>query len=70
MPVVADGSNISISFEQNDYSYANDDNDTYPNVIELIAESDPRDELSVPGNGSVADSGRWNTMRWDQTNWR
>lgn len=70
LPVTADGSRIEISFEQNDYTYANSDNDTYPNVIELIAGSDPLDENSFPDNGSVPDSGRWNTMVWDQTNWR
>jgi hypothetical protein len=70
LPVTADGSRIEISFEQNDYTYANSDNDTYPNVIELIAGSNPLDESSFPDDGSVPDSGRWNTMVWDQTNWR
>jgi hypothetical protein len=70
LPVTVTGGTTRVSFEQNDYTYANDDTDTYPNVIELIAGSDPLDGSSVPDDGSVPESGRWNTMAWDQTNWR
>lgn len=68
--VTVDGGSVNLSFEQNDYVYANDDSDTYPNVAELIAGSDPLDGSDVPAPGSVPDSGRWNMMRWGQTNWR
>ncbi|MDH3714777.1 MAG: hypothetical protein OET44_13125 [Gammaproteobacteria bacterium] len=70
LPVTVAGGTTTVSFVQNDYTYANNDNDTYPNVIELIAGSDPLDENSFPDNGSVPDSGRWNTMVWNRTNWR
>jgi hypothetical protein len=72
LPVTVSGGTTTISFEQNDYTYAHSDNDTYPNVVELMVDppTDPFDENSFPDDGSLPDSGRWNLMVWDQTNWR
>jgi len=69
LPVDVDG-NTTIVLQQSDYTHANDDSDTYVNVQELIAGSDPFDGTNVPAAGSVPAGGRWNTMVWDQTNWR